>query len=166
MSEYSGPRRVKRATIDAVPLLVDLMEEFHGEAGYPLERRSAATAFSTLLADPALGAVWIGYDGDDPAAHAVLTYRFGMEFFGLEGWVDDLFVRPAHRRRGHAARLLAAARAECERGGVHAMHVIVERGNAAALSLYRAFGFVEHTNDRTTLSATLPAAAPPAECGA
>jgi GNAT superfamily N-acetyltransferase len=165
MGETAGPPRVERATVDSVALLVDLTDEFHGEAGYRLDRRSAAAAFATILADPGLGMVWIAYDGGEPAGHAVLTYRFGMEHFGLEGWVDDLFVRPAHRRRGHAGRLLAAVREECLSRRARTMHVVVSRANEPAISLYRESGFMEPLDDRTILTAALPPSAPPAAGG-
>lgn len=55
----------------------------------------------------------------------------------------DIVTHPAARRRGHARRLVGALlRTAWELGARHA-YLQVEAGNAAALELYRSFGFRE-----------------------
>ncbi len=55
----------------------------------------------------------------------------------------DIVTHPETRRRGHARRLVGALlRAAWELGARHA-YLQVEAGNAAALELYRGFGFRE-----------------------
>jgi GNAT superfamily N-acetyltransferase len=45
-------------------------------------------------------------DDGSLAGHA-LWYRTFSTFLGLEGiWLEDLYIRPAHRRHGHAGELL------------------------------------------------------------
>jgi len=55
--------------------------------------------------------------------------------------VLNLAVAPACRRRGVAAALLAAALAEARRLDLGEVTLEVRPSNAAALALYRAFGF-------------------------
>jgi ribosomal protein S18 acetylase RimI-like enzyme len=141
---------VRAATLDDVPLLVDLMAEFHAEANYSLDRSWAARSFGALLADPSLGSAWLVLDGADAAGHAVLTVCHSMEYGGLAGYIDDLFVRPAFRRRGLGTRALETLFAECRRRSVLAVHVEVGEDNIAAGELYRAFG-LESRNDRRRL---------------
>jgi GNAT superfamily N-acetyltransferase len=78
-----------------------------------------------------------------------------MEYGGLDGWVDDLFVRPAFRRHGLARAALEALIAECERRGVLALHVEVGRENDAARPLYERFGLAPREDDRVTLTRRL-----------
>ena len=48
------------------------------------------------------------------AAHA-LWFRTFSTFLGKTGiWLEDLYVRPAHRRKGHAAALLANLRTQTD----------------------------------------------------
>lgn len=70
------------------------------------------------------------------AGHA-LWYRTFSTFTGRAGiWLEDLYVRPAHRRQGHAAALMAWLRAQTE-GRVE---WDVLDWNTGAISLYDGLG--------------------------
>ncbi len=108
---------VRQATAADVPTLLDLMAEFYGESSYPLDRAWAAQAFGDLLEDSSRGMVWLLEVDGAPAGHMVLSVRFAMEFGGLLGYIDDLFVkqrlstarRGARRARDSARGLPAPA---------------------------------------------------------
>jgi len=97
-----------------VPELVELMVDFYAEAGYPLPFAAAARTFTTLLGDPRLGRVWMMEADGEPAGYVVLTVSFSMEYGGLRGFVDDLFVRSGFRGRGLAAAALDELRRVAE----------------------------------------------------
>jgi GNAT superfamily N-acetyltransferase len=143
---------LKASSVD-IPALVGLMREFYAEAGRALDDDWAAASFSALLGDPSRGAAWIVKVDSVPAGHAVLTFRHSMEFGGLDAFVDDLFVRPGHRRRGLGRALLAELFGECARRGVLAVHVETGADNAAARSLYASFGMRDRR--RLLLTASL-----------
>ncbi|HEX8431729.1 MAG TPA: GNAT family N-acetyltransferase [Longimicrobium sp.] len=149
--------RIRPATPADVPALVALMAAFYAESDYPLPADRARAAFAALLADGRLGGVWIaGDDGADPDGYAVLTVGYSMEYGGMRGFVDDLFVRPAARGAGVASALLRAARQECVARGVRALHVEVGPENGVALRTYARAGFAESGH----LLLTLPLADP------
>jgi GNAT superfamily N-acetyltransferase len=51
-------------------------------------------------------------DGDGSVVGHALWFRTFSTFMGRSGiWVEDLYVRPAHRRHGHAGALMADLRA-------------------------------------------------------
>jgi len=143
------------ATPDDVPLLVDLMEEFHAEADYSLDRSWACGSFDALLKNPTLGSVWLAFDGADATGYVVLTVCFSMEHGGLTAFIDDLFVRPAFRRCGFATGILDALFAECTRRDVLAVHVEVGEDNIAAGALYRRFGLDLRNDNRQLLTVRL-----------
>jgi GNAT superfamily N-acetyltransferase len=149
------PTTARVATLDDVPLLVDLMGEFYAEANYSLDRPWATRSFAALLADPSLGAAWLAFDGADAAGHAVLTVCHSMEYGGLAAYIDDLFVRPAFRRLGLGTRMLEALFAECLRRSVLAVHVELGEDNIAAGELYRSFGLEPRHDRRKLLTARL-----------
>lgn len=128
------------AALADIPTLVGLMREFYAEANYALDATWAAEAFSAVLQDSSRGIVWIVADGDEPIGYLVLTFRLSMEFGGLDAFIDDLFVRTRHRRRGAARIALEAAFAEARRRGVLAIHVETGEDNVAARALYGSFG--------------------------
>lgn len=70
---------MRRASLDDVPLLRDLMAEFYAESGYRLNREIAEGAFRALIDNPGLGSVWIIEAGEEAVGHVVLTYRIAME---------------------------------------------------------------------------------------
>ena len=148
--------RVRQARAADVPTLVELMREFYGEAGFPLPSAPAAHAFAALLGDPRLGGVWIAEDGSEIVGHAVLALCFSMEYGGIRGVVDDLYVRPAARGRGAGAALLATLRSAAATLGLRALHVEVGPENEIARRLYARAGYV----DGGHLTLALPLAAP------
>jgi GNAT superfamily N-acetyltransferase len=156
------PIAEREAHPDDVPRLVALMAEFYAESGYPLPADAAARTFAALLDDPRLGRVWLLEADGAPAGYVVLTLAFSMEYGGLRGFVDDLFVRSPCRRRGLAAAGLAAVRRAAEALGERALHVETgaEDYHAAARGVYARAGFA--ASDRLLLTAPL---APPVHEG-
>jgi GNAT superfamily N-acetyltransferase len=146
---------VNPATELDIEALVRLMQAFYAESSYPLDPRWAAASFDTLISTPALGRVWIARVGAVPAGHIVLTVRYCMEFGALCGYVDDLFVEPAFRRRGVGHALLSALLDECTMRGCKSAQVEVGEANAAARALYAKRGLSAATDERVLLSCVL-----------
>ena len=151
----SGALTVRLATISDIPSLVALMHDFYAESSFPLDREWAARAFADLMADPSRGAAWIIERDGSPIGHAVLSVRFAMEFGGLSGYIDDIYVRPEHRRQGAASVGLDALVAECRRRGCRSVHVEVAPDNHAAIALYRRFGLAPGDDERQQLRMVL-----------
>ena len=147
---------VREATLADVPTLVELMAEFYAESDYPLPRDAAARTFERLVGDRRLGRAWLLEADGEPAGYVVLTVGFSMEFGGLRGWVDDLFVRPARRGRGLAAAALATVRRAAEEMAVRALFVEVGAESDAARRVYARAGF----EDTGRLLLVAPIAAP------
>lgn len=70
----------------------------------------------------------------------VLGYA-GMKTVLDEGYISNIAVSPAARRRGIAASLMAALRAEAERRRLSFLTLEVRESNEAAISLYRKLGY-------------------------
>jgi ribosomal protein S18 acetylase RimI-like enzyme len=140
MNASVSARQAERADI---PRLVELMREFYRESSYALDETWATAAFERLLGEPAFGAVWLVEDRDVPIGHVVLAVHFSMEFGGLCGAIDDLYVKPAYRRRGAGSAAIEAVIAECRRRGCRALSVEVGTDNRAARALYEKFGLVK-----------------------
>jgi ribosomal protein S18 acetylase RimI-like enzyme len=143
-----------------VPALVDLMHDFYAESSFPLDRAWAARAFTELIHEPSYGAAWVVERNVAPIGHVVLSVRFAMEFGGLSGHIDDLFVRRQHRRRGAARAALDALIAECRRRGCRSLHVEVGPDNQAARALYQDYGLAPGEDQRLSLRVMLEASPP------
>ena len=119
------------------------MTEFYAEAAFTLSAAPASRAFEALLAAPQLGAVWLAERDGLAVGHVVLTVAFSMEYGGLRGFIDDLYVLPAARGRGIGAALLAAARDGALARGVRALCVETGLANHPARGLYARAGYVD-----------------------
>ncbi len=155
LRDPSSAIRVRLAIASDIDVLVELMEEFYAEAAFPLSREWATAAFSDLIADPTRGAVWLVDVEGQVAGHIVLSVRFTMEFGGLIAYIDDLFVRPAYRRRGAARAGLDVLVAESRRRGCRSLLVEVGPDNAAALALYGSIGLTPRADERQELRVVL-----------
>jgi ribosomal protein S18 acetylase RimI-like enzyme len=131
---------VRKATSADIPVLIGLMKEFYAESHYDLDAKWAANAFNTFLSDEGNGCVWIACIGEEAAGHVVLTVRFTMEYGGLSGYVDDLFVKRQFRKRGAASSLLQIVERECTARKCRSLIVEVGKDNDAALATYKKLG--------------------------
>lgn len=134
-------RRAEAADAD---LIVSMMRELNAHEGIAFSEGDARRALAEIVADDRLGRVWVIEDGRGAVGYLVLTLGFSFEFRGRDAFVDELFVRAEARGRGVGARAVRFAEEACRRLGVRALHLEVERENAAAQRVYRRAGFKDH----------------------
>jgi ribosomal protein S18 acetylase RimI-like enzyme len=92
----------------------------------------------------------VATDAGSVVGFVVLTFSYSLEFHGRDAFVDELYVRPSHRRRGLGAAALRLSEAACREHGVHALHLEVDGANDPARALYRRWGFDEHARHLMT----------------
>lgn len=82
----------------------------------------------------------LGFAGHEPAAFAVFFQNFST-FLARPGiYLEDLFVRPAHRRRGYAKALLEHLAREANRRGCGRFEWTVLDWNKPAIEFYEKLG--------------------------
>lgn len=146
----SDPRWARPDDLEA---LLALHRNFFAEDHYPYHEEETRANLAQLLGDPSLGRVFLLEEKGLPAGYLVLTFGFSLEFGGRNALVDELYVAPGHRGRGHGTRALAAAEELCRELGIRALHLVVERYKEDAQALYRRAGFVAY--ERNVMSKTL-----------
>lgn len=83
---------------------------------------------------------------DGQAAATAVWFPNFSTWDGVAGvYLEDLFVRPAFRRRGLARKLLSALAAECEASGYTRLSWAVLNWNVNAIALYDAVGGAPQT---------------------
>lgn len=147
---------IRSARVEDIPALVALMTDFYAESDFILPTAAATRTFDALFAEPTLAAVWLAEQRATPVGHIVLTFSFSMEYGGLRGFIDDLYVRPSARGQGAGAALLAAARAGAAARGLRVLQVETGQEGHLARPLYARAGYV----DSGHALLTLPLAAP------
>ena len=139
--EPPGPPIVRAARPQDVPLLLVLFRELADYEQLAHEMRATEELLSEALFGerPAAEAL-IAERGSEAAGYALFFPTFSS-FLTIQGvWLEDLFVRPAHRRAGVGMALLAAVAARVrERGGERLEWAALD-WNELALGFYRGIG--------------------------
>ena len=79
--------------------------------------------------------------GQEPVGVAVLRFRLAIWSRGLECYLAELYVAPAHRGQGLGRELMEAAIAEAKGRGADTMEIGVDEPDRAARCLYESLGF-------------------------
>jgi len=149
MSAAASSLREARATdLDAI---LALQRRYYAEDGYPFATAEARQVLARFLADPALGRIWLIDDAAGTAGYVALTFGYSFEFRGRDAFVDEIYLLPERRGRGHGGRALARVKDAARALGVRALHLEVERNKPGAKALYRRVGFVDHERYLMTL---------------
>jgi GNAT superfamily N-acetyltransferase len=109
----------------------------------PFDDAQASQATGQLLRDPALGRVWLIVAGGENVGYIVMAFDYSLEYRGRGAWVDEFFVRRAHRGLGIGAHALEFFASQAKELGVTVVHLEVNHGNPA-IDLYRRLGFEDH----------------------
>ncbi|MCG7518043.1 N-acetyltransferase [Ruegeria sp. Ofav3-42] len=129
--------------------LMGLVTAFHTEAGIAQDMDQTRSALTPLLDGIPHGCVYLIGPGRAPLGYVILTFGWSVEFGGMDGFVDEIYIRPAVRGRGIATEVLLDLPKALAEAGLTALHLEVDRTNEAAQKLYLRTGF--KPRDRYTL---------------
>ncbi len=132
---------IRAAATQDVPLLLGLFRELAEYERLEHELRATEQGLrDALFGARPLAEALIAERGSEIAGYALFFPTFSS-FLTTEGvWLEDLFVRPAHRRAGVGRALLAAVAAHVrERGGTRLEWAALD-WNELALGFYRRIG--------------------------
>lgn len=109
-----------------------------------LDPATARAGVAALLGDPSRGRCFVLEAGGEVAAALTVTTEWSDWRNGFFWWIQSVYVRPDHRRRGFYRTLHEHVRAAAEADpGVCGLRLYVERENARAQQTYRALGMHE-----------------------
>ena len=126
---------------DHLEKLVTLVASFHAEAGIKSTDESRRAGVLPLLEGVPHGCVYLIGPPRAPIGYIVICFGWSVEFGGLDGIIDELYIRSGVRGRGIASEALIALPRALAGAGLRAIHLEVEKTNAQALKLYRRAGF-------------------------
>jgi GNAT superfamily N-acetyltransferase len=133
---------IRAASAADIPSLVRLVRrywEFEGIAGFNALR--IELVLKQLLADAALGAVWVAESAGALCGYLVAARVLSLEHQGVMAEIDEFFVVPEARGQGVGGRLLAGAEAALARRGCVRLQLQLKAGNAAARRFYGRRGY-------------------------
>ena len=131
---------------DHLDKLLALVEAFHTEADMKSTEESRRAGLGPLLDGIPYGCVYLIGPPRAPIGYMAITFTWSIEYGGLDGNIDELYIRPGVRGRGIASEALVALPKALSGGGLRTIHLEVDRTNASALKLYRRAGFILNEN--------------------
>lgn len=118
-----------------------LVAAFHAEEEIDLSPDARAAGIQPLLAGIPHGAAYLIGPPRAPIGYVVVTFGWSIEFGGMDGFIDEIFIRPGVRGRGIATEVLLALPRALGDAGVKALHLEVGADNVVAQRLYTRAGF-------------------------
>ncbi len=131
---------------DDLDRVVSLMERFHEERGQPFDDTHRRKAAGPLLDGSPLGAIWLIGPTRAPLGYVLVSFGWSVNRAGMEGWVNEVFIRPNVRRRGIGTEVLHAVTVALSQNGLRALHVRVDRDDANAQRFCDRVGFEARPN--------------------
>ena len=126
---------------DHLDVVLRLVTDFHQEEGITQDDATRRAAVLPLLEGSPHGAIYIAGPARAPIGYVVVTFGWSLEFGGLDGFVDEIYIRPGVRGRGIGTEILRGLPKSLASAGMKAIHLEVGRGNEKARALYRKMGF-------------------------
>lgn len=135
------PAKLRLAEPADLDLLQPLVRSYHAFENIPSSAAERTAALRRLLADPALGGIWLIYADGAPAGYIALCRGFSIEFNGFDAFVDEFYLIPELRGQGIGGEVLRAVKQQARQMDINALHLEVAADNRRARKLYAAAGF-------------------------
>jgi GNAT superfamily N-acetyltransferase len=129
---------IRPAVEEDVPELLAMIRELAEFENLTDQVSITADDLTRVLFGPeAMAHDWVVEEAGGALVGHALWYRTFSTFLGRTGiWLEDIYVRPEHRRQGHAAELLKRLRQETE----GRLEWEVLEWNAPAMDFYQRLG--------------------------
>jgi len=127
--------RLRHLTMDDYDAIIRLWKQA-GLESVRLEGRDSRDAFAAQLT---AGQKIIGLEDDGQLIGTVVVTHDTRK-----GWINRLSIHPDCRRRGYAAKLIAAAEQELRAAGLQIFAVLIEADNNASRELFAREGYKTH----------------------
>ncbi|ADB29427.1 GCN5-related N-acetyltransferase [Kribbella flavida DSM 17836] len=133
--------RIRRARPDDIPTIVDLVYALADYERAPDACRLTAEQLRTALFGPAPAVFCHVAEHDGEVVGCALWFLNFSTWRGVHGiYLEDLFVRPAHRGSGLGKALLTALAQECVQHGYERLEWSVLDWNTPAIDFYQSLG--------------------------
>lgn len=129
------------ASLDDLERVLPLVAAFHAEEGIEQDDATRRAALTPLLEGSPHGCVYLAGPTRAPIGYVIITFGWSVEFGGMDGFVDEVFIRPGVRGRGIGTEILLALPKTLATAGMKALHLEVDRRNVNARRVYEKLRF-------------------------
>jgi len=126
--------------------IVPMIAAFHADQKIDRSDDQRHAAIVPLLQGCPHGVAYLIGPVRSPVGYIVISFGWSIAFGGMDGFVDELYIRPAVRGRGMASEVLQTLPKALATAGLRALHLEVSRFNDDARRLYARAHFAERDN--------------------
>jgi len=129
------------AKTDDLDRLLPLVRAFHEEGAIDVLEEERIAGLTPLLEGSPYGGVWLIGPPRSPIGYVVVCFGWSVEFGGMDGFVDELYIRPSVRGRGIGTEVLINLPKQLAKNGLRAIHLEVSRVAVRTQEAYKRAGF-------------------------
>ena len=134
--------RIRLAGPDDLDRVEKMVADYHGLEGIETDEAHRRAAIAPLLDGSPHGAIWLIGPRISPVGYVAVSFGWSLELGGMDGFIDEVWLREAVRGRGMGSEALSELLKALDQAGLKALHLEVSPENGAT-RLYRRLGFRE-----------------------
>ncbi len=123
-----------------IDVLLPLVAAFHKHVGIERTNAERQAALTPLLRGTPHGVVYMIGPRKAPVGYIAVSFGYSIEFGGINGTIDEFFIRSNVRGRGMGSEVLTSLMPALSDNGVTALHLKIGQTNRAE-KIYARAGF-------------------------
>lgn len=129
------------AKLDDLNKLEPMVAGYHSFEGIDSTEENRRAALTPLLEGTPHGIVYLIGIRRAPVGYIAISFGYSVELGGIDGFIDEFFIRENVRGRGMGTEVLTSLLPALGEHGVKALHLEVSPKNADAQRVYARAGF-------------------------
>jgi GNAT superfamily N-acetyltransferase len=103
--------------------------------------RALSAALALFVERPDFGFIWMGFEGDEAVAVAIVSYAISTAVGGVVAKLEDTYVAPSRRSNGIGHAFVNSLVEELSKNRIARLDTSVHLQNARGKSFYETLGF-------------------------
>ena len=129
------------ATQTDLERLLPMVKAYHDFESIDVDDEHRRSAIAPLLEGSPHGAIWLIGPKISPVGYVAVSFGWSIELGGLDGFIDEIWIREKVRGRGMGFEAISALVKSLQGAGLKALHLEVAPSNERAQNLYKRLGF-------------------------
>lgn len=121
--------------------LLPMVAAYHSFESIDKSNDHRRDAILPLLQGSPHGAIWLIGPRRAPVGYIAISFGWSIELGGMDGFIDEFFIRENVRGRGMGTEVLATLLPQLALAGLKALHLEAARDNHGAQKMYTKQGF-------------------------
>lgn len=121
--------------------LLPMITAFHAEQGIDTTDATRRAGLEPLLDGSPHGVAYLIGPQRAPIGYVIISFGWALEFGGMDGFVDEIFIRPGVRGRGIGSEVLTSLPKALAGAGLKALHLEVKKEDNQTRRFYSRLRF-------------------------